>query len=93
MTEDIAHKRTFTISNEKGLHARPATRLAKAVSQFDAEVTITKDGQKVNAKSIISILILAASRGSQVTVGATGPQSREAIEAVAKLFEMNFDEP
>ena len=92
MIEKTTVTRTYTISIQKGLHARPATKLAKTASQFDAEMTISKDGQEVNAKSVISILILAASCGSEVTIAASGPEAPEALEAVTELFNVGFNE-
>jgi phosphocarrier protein len=78
--------------NEKGLHARAATLLVQTANKFDADLTVEKDGQTVNGKSVMSILILAAVRGSTITVEARGPQSEQALDAVANLIARKFDE-
>ena len=82
----------LVVLNEKGLHARPATLIAKAVSTFDAEVTLERDGQCVDAKSVISILILAAARGTTITARATGPDQQAALDAIEILFTTRFQE-
>lgn len=92
MAESQAVRRSFVIRNEKGLHARAATRLVQTASRFDAEVTIEKDGQSVNGKSVMSLLILAATRGSTIIVEARGNERDEAMSAVAELIDRKFDE-
>ena len=81
-----------TIHNALGLHARPAGVLSQAASQFSANIYIQKGLMKVNAKSIMGIMMLAASRGTQLTIRAEGPDEEEAVEALSKLVEDGFDE-
>lgn len=83
---------TFTIRNRLGLHARAAALLVKAANKFSAEVTIEKDGVEVNGKSIMGILMLAASRGTKITLRAKGEDAPEALQALGKLIEHKFGE-
>ncbi len=85
-------KYAVTVLNENGLHARPATLIAKAASEFSSDITLEKDGQVVNAKSVISILILAAGKGTTLTLSACGKDRELAIKAVAELFRKRFNE-
>jgi phosphocarrier protein len=83
---------TFIIRNRLGLHARAAALLVKTANRFAADVTIEKDGLEVNGKSIMGILMLAASKGSKVTLKTEGKDSVQAIEAIGKLVENKFGE-
>lgn len=83
----------LAIINEKGLHARASARFAAVVEEFDAEVTVTRDGMTVNGGSIMGLLMLAAARGSTVHVTAQGPQASEALEALEALIGDRFGEP
>jgi phosphocarrier protein len=85
-------EKTFTIVNTLGLHARPAAQLVQAANRHQSEVTFQKDGTTVNAKSIMGVLTLAASRGSQITVACEGDDAEAALAVVAKLFESGFGE-
>ena len=78
--------------NEVGIHARPASMIVKCLLQFQSEVFIEKDSKRVNGKSIMGILMLAASKGSQIRVEADGPDAQEALEAVGELIRSKFDE-
>lgn len=84
--------RTFTILNEVGIHARPASMIVKCLLQFESDVFIEKDGRKVNGKSIMGILMLAAGKGSQIQVEADGPDAQEALDAVEDLILGKFGE-
>lgn len=84
--------RTFTIRNRLGLHARAAALVVKTANRFVSEITIEKDGVEVNAKSIMGILMLAASKGTRITLRAEGKDEVEAIQTVGKLFENKFGE-
>ena len=84
--------RTFTIVNEVGIHARPASMIVKCLLQFQSEVFIEKDGKRVNGKSIMGILMLAASKGSQIRIEAEGPDAQDALEAVGELIRSKFGE-
>jgi len=84
--------RVFEIKNRLGLHARAAVLLVQVAAQFEAEVTVGKDGQMVNGKSIIGLMTLAAGKGNQVEVVASGPQAAEVVAAIGELIERRFDE-
>jgi phosphocarrier protein HPr len=83
---------TFTIRNRLGLHARAAALLVKTANRFEANVMIEKDGVEVNGKSIMGILMLAASRGSKITVRVEGNKAGEALQTLGKLIENKFGE-
>jgi phosphocarrier protein len=87
-----AARRLVKICNQKGLHARAAARFVKTASQFDAEVTVRKNGTSVSGRSIMGLMMLAAASGSTVEVSATGPDAAAAVEALARLIESKFDE-
>jgi len=80
------------VVNKLGLHARPAMMLVKTASQFQSEIKIIKDNMNVNAKSIMGVLVLAAEKGSKLKIVAEGPDEKEAVEALAKLFAEGFGE-
>jgi phosphocarrier protein HPr len=83
---------TFTIRNRLGLHARAAALLVKTANGFVSEVTLEKDGVEVNGKSIMGILMLAASKGSKITLKVNGKDSNQAIQVLGKLIEDRFGE-
>jgi len=83
---------TFTIRNRLGLHARAAALLVKAANRFAAEVTLEKDGMEVNGKSIMGILMLAATKGSRITLKVEGKDAAQALQALGKLIEDKFGE-
>ncbi len=84
--------KTFTISNKLGLHARAAAQLVKTVNRFNSEVTISNKKQSVNAKSIMGVLMLAAAKGTQITVQVEGSDASESIEAIEELINNKFGE-
>ncbi len=83
---------TFTIKNRLGLHARAAALLVKTANRFSSEIIIEKDGIEVNGKSIMGILMLAAAKGSKITLKAEGKDAVEAIQSLGKLIENKFGE-
>jgi phosphocarrier protein HPr len=83
---------TFTIRNRLGLHARAAALLVKTANGFNANVMIEKDGVEVNGKSIMGILMLAASRGTKITVRVEGNDAGQALQTLGKLIENKFGE-
>ncbi len=83
---------TFTIKNRLGLHARAAALLVKTANRFASEITIEKDGVEVNGKSIMGILMLAASKGTKITVKVNGKDSTQALQVLGKLIEDKFGE-
>lgn len=80
------------IQNQKGLHARAAASVVKCISDYDAEITVSKDGQEVDGSSILGLMMLAASKGSTITVKATGNQAKEAIDSLTLLVNSLFGE-
>ncbi len=84
--------RTLHIKNKLGLHARAAVQLVQTVNRFSAEVKISKDGQKVDGRSIMGLLTMAATQGSKLQVEAEGKDAEEAVHALEKLFEKKFYE-
>jgi phosphocarrier protein len=82
----------FTIVNALGLHARAAAQLVKLANRFQCEVFIVKDEQEVNGKSIMGVLMLAATQGSVITVRADGADAEAALKAVGELIQAGFGE-
>ena len=80
------------VINKVGIHARPAAAIVQTLQDFDAEVFFIKDGQRVNGKSIMGVLMLAAGCGSVLTVEAEGSEAPEAVEAVRNLINSKFGE-
>lgn len=80
------------ITNKLGLHARAAARLTQLASQFSSEVYISRADQRVNAKSIMGVMMLAAGKGTRVTVDATGDDASQALAAIEQLFAAKFGE-
>ena len=89
-TDEIRIAKTVTVVNPEGIHMRPADMLVRTASQFSSDVEVMKDGQTADAKSIMSILMLAADVGSQLEIGASGDDAEEAIDAMARLIESGF---
>ena len=83
----------FTIRNQLGLHARPAAQLTQIAGRYASEVFIAKNGRRVNAKSIMGVMMLAAGPGSTVTVDADGADAQQAIDAIGRLIDGGFGEP
>jgi phosphocarrier protein len=80
------------ISNKLGLHARAAAKLVHTASAFESEIYIGTDHEEVNAKSILGILTLAATKGTTLTVRVEGDDEQAAVEAILALFEEKFGE-
>ena len=83
---------TFTIVNEKGLHARASAKLVDMVEQFDASATIEKDGMDACGDSIMGLLMLVASKGTQVNIKTEGVQAQELLNALGELISNRFGE-
>ena len=81
-----------TIVNRKGLHARASAKFVKLAESFEAEITVTRDGQTVGGTSIMGLMMLAAGPGSTLHITAQGPEAPEALEALVTLVETGFDE-
>ena len=85
-------KTSITISNKLGLHARASAKLTKLAGSFPCEVWLGRGERRVNAKSIMGVMMLAAAQGSIITLSATGDDAFEALEALAALIANRFDE-
>lgn len=85
-------KRTLTIVNEKGLHARASAKLAELVEEFDAEARVEKDGMDALGDSIMGLLMLGAARGSQIDVTTSGEQAEALADAIEALVADRFGE-
>lgn len=83
---------TFTIKNRLGLHARAAALLVKTANRFVSDVSLEKDGLEVNGKSIMGLLMLAATKGTRITLKVEGKDAEQAIETLGKLIENKFGE-
>jgi phosphocarrier protein HPr len=83
---------TFTIQNRLGLHARAAAAFVKVANRFQSEITINRDAVTVNGKSIMGVLMLAASIGSKIDVTAEGEDSKDALAALCELVDNKFGE-
>ncbi|GAB0152818.1 MULTISPECIES: HPr family phosphocarrier protein [Marinobacterium] len=83
----------LTIINKLGLHARAAAKLVTLANQFNANIRINKDGREVDGKSIMSVMMLAASKGTEIALAAEGDDAPEALDAITALINNRFDEP
>lgn len=88
---DTAQK-TALIINERGLHARAATKLVQLAAKYPCEVMLEKDGHEVNGKSIMGVLMLVASKGTTLVVKAKGDKAAEAVSEIVKLIDDKFGE-
>jgi phosphocarrier protein len=88
----VVVERSFVIMNELGLHARAATRFVQTANRFAADVEVEKDGQKVNGKSIMGVLMLVAAKGSSITIRSSGDDAVQAMDALGSLIRNKFDE-
>jgi phosphocarrier protein HPr len=84
--------RTVEICNERGLHARASAKFVKLAAAFDAEVRVGRDGQFVDARSIMGLMMLAAGIGSTIDIEADGPDAEAAVDALCELVAARFDE-
>ncbi|WP_309606718.1 HPr family phosphocarrier protein [Phenylobacterium sp.] len=91
MSEGAA-SRTVEIVNKRGLHARASAKFVKAAAAFDAEVRVSKDGQTVDARSIMGLMMLAAGPGSSIDIEAEGAEAEAAVTALEALVAARFDE-
>ena len=87
MTEQIV-----TIINRAGIHARPAAVLVQAAKDYSANIFFERGTDRINAKSIMGILTLAATYGTEIKIIAEGEDEQQAVEAIARLFESKFEE-
>ncbi len=84
--------RTVVVSNQLGLHARAAARFVHLATRYTAQIRVARDGKAMDGKSIMGILLLAAARGTTLTISADGPDERDAVEALVQLVQTGFGE-
>jgi len=87
MTEQI-----ITITNRAGVHARPAALLVETTKHFKSDIYFEKEGDRINAKSIMGILTLGAMFGAKIRISAEGEDEEQAVQALVKVFESRFEE-
>jgi phosphocarrier protein HPr len=85
-------RETIAITNKLGLHARAAAKLSHLANRFQADIFLVYHGDRVNAKSLLGILTLAASVGNPITIEAEGKDEKKAVNQIAALFNVKFDE-
>ncbi len=95
MAEKYVHgviERELWVENRLGLHARPVAKITALAQAFDAEITLEKDGEEVDARELLAILALDCPQGTRLVLKASGPQAREAAMTIASLFARKFGE-
>ncbi len=92
MNEEIKAVRTVVIRNPQGLHARPADMFVKRAAQFQSTIEVIKDNERVDGKSILAILMLAAVAGTELRLEGTGVDAEQALDALAELVNQGFGE-
>jgi len=85
-------QRDVEIMNKLGLHARPSAKLTQLASKYKSDVFMARNGRRINAKSIMGVMMLAAAKGSTVTLETSGEDEQEAIDALAELITSGFGE-
>ena len=84
--------REVLVQNKLGIHARPAAMFVKIANRYESDIKVEKDGEEVNGKSIMGVMLLAASMGSKLKITAVGPDAQQAIEALVNLVVNKFGE-
>ena len=82
----------LVVTNKLGVHARPAAMFVKVANRFESEIMVEKDGETVNGKSIMGLMMLAAGPGSKLHVRASGPDASQAVSELEQLLKRKFDE-
>ncbi len=85
-------QKDFTIQNKLGIHARPAAQFVKMANRFKCHISVEKDGEEVDGKSIMGLMMLAAGHGSVIVVSAEGEDEESALEAIGDLINRKFEE-
>ncbi len=85
-------KVNMTIVNERGLHARAAAKFVKCVESFDADILVTKGDNQVSGSSIMGLMMLAASKGTSISLEASGPDAEQAVQSLCDLISGKFGE-
>jgi len=91
-SSDQKIEREITILNRLGLHARPAAMFVRVATRYRAEIWVDKEGEQVNGKSIMGLMMLAAGKGSKLHIRAEGPDAAEAVRDLEALIETRFNE-
>jgi len=92
MVEPERRSAVAKIINKKGLHARAAAKVVEAAARFQSQIMVAKDGQSVDARSIMGLMMLAASMGTEIKIDVEGPDADEAMKAILALVEAKFGE-
>lgn len=92
LTDDAFSTKELTVVNKKGIHARPAAMFVKTANRFACDIFVEKDGEKINGKSIMGLMMLAAGPGSKLTIHASGAEGPAAIAEIEALVKRKFDE-
>ncbi len=92
MAEGERRHAVATITNKRGLHARASAKIVEAAARFKSQITVTKDGQSVDARSIMGLMMLAAGPKCQIAIDAEGPDAEDAMKAILALVEAKFGE-
>src|SRR5215471_4923140 len=89
---DANMTRDFLVSNKLGIHARPAAMFVRTANRFNCDIFVEKDGERVNGKSIMGLMMLAAGPGSKLTIHAQGQDASQALNELETLIKRKFDE-
>src|SRR5512145_1447532 len=90
--DESAMTKDFHVQNKLGIHARPAAMFVKTANRYACDIFVEKDGEKVNGKSIMGLMMLAAGPGSKLTVSAQGEDAPQALTEIEALLKRKFDE-
>lgn len=85
-------EREIKVVNSLGIHARPAAMIVQIAGEYESAILLKKDGNEADAKSIMSVMMLAASQSTKITVRAEGPDEKAAVDALVEIFANGFDE-
>lgn len=85
-------EQTYTIINKLGLHARAAAKFVTTASDYQADITVSREGRTVNGKSIMGVMMLAAAKGTEIKVNAVGDDAQDALDAIGQLIGDYFGE-
>lgn len=83
-------KKSFIVGNDRGLHTRPSTEIVKCATLYKSDVYLVAFNHRANAKSLLGILMMAASKGAEISVEAEGVDAEKAVDSIIKLAEQNF---
>lgn len=90
-TSEDALSRELTVSNKQGIHARPASQFVKIASRYECDIYVEKDGERINGKSIMGLMMLAAGHGSKIKIHAQGNDAAQALKELEGLVHRKFD--